>query len=295
MSRKVKKGVSQVKAKKPIKFVFGLIFILGAAVLLFPLVSQYIHYQASKVDVGTFKQEVQNLTSEEVMQRLSLARAYNDGLYHQGNHAAQFEDPYSEAEIEEGVKEYARMLEVNEQMGFLSIPKLTLELPVYAGTNESVLQRGVGHLEGTSLPVGGNNTHSVLTAHRGLPNARLFTDLDKLAVGDYFYFHNLGETLAYQVDQIDVIEPHEIERVAIVPGHDYMTLLTCTPYMINSHRLLVRGHQVPYDQAVEEQQTTEHRSNNRYRLLFYVTLSLLVVSVLFNIKERLKRNKAMNL
>ena len=141
------------------------------------------------------------------------------------------------------------MLEVREMIGHIEIPKIGQDLPVYAGTSEEVLQKGVGHLEGTSLPVGGNSTHSVLTAHSGLPEATLFTELRKLEIGDKFYIHNIKEILAYQVDQIKVVEPTDFNDLLIDPGHDYVTLLTCTPLMINTHRLLVRGHRVEYVQA----------------------------------------------
>lgn len=136
------------------------------------------------------------------------------------------------------------MLEVNEQLGYLAIPTIGLDLPIYAGTSAKVLEKGSGHLEGSSLPVGGQSTHSVLTAHRGLPSARLFTDLNQLKKGDRFYVTNLKETLAYKVNQIKVIEPSQLDALTIVEGKDYVTLLTCTPYMINSHRLLVRGERI---------------------------------------------------
>ena len=289
-------GRQAVKAKRKkkglAKLIFFLIFCLGLGALAFPLVSQYLHYRASLVEVKVFDQAVKKLTDKEIEERIRLAQAYNDALYHGTNQVAgDLSDPFSKAEQEAGIKEYARMLEVNEQIGYVSIPKISQELPVFAGTNEEVLQKGVGHLEGTSLPVGGNNSHAVITAHRGLPNARLFTDLNELAIGDYFYFHNLSETLAYQVDDLKTIKPEEVEHLEVVPGHDYLTLLTCTPYMINSHRLLVRGHQVPYDPAVEEKQLTEHRDNNRYRILFYLTLACLVTVLIFVFFGWLKRHK----
>ena len=157
-------------------------------------------------------------------------------------------------------------------------------------------KQGIGHLEGTSLPVGGNSTHSVLTAHRGLPNARLFSQLDQMVVGDKFYIHYIGGTLAYQVDQILVIEPTDFSELLVVPGHDYVTLLTCTPYMINSHRLLVRGHQVDYVPEVEERLIAENKAAYFYKYAFFGTLAVLVfvLFVLFVgwIKKRRAKKKA---
>lgn len=168
---------------------------------------------------------------------------------------------------------------------------MTEELPVYAGTVEDVLQKGVGHLEGTSLPVGGNNTHSVLTAHRGLPDKKLFRELDKLQVGDRFYFHNIGETLAYQVDHVEIIEPTDFEKLLVAPGHDYMTLLTCHPYMINSHRLIVRGHRIPYVEAQEEKDLKENQTSKMYQYLFYATLAVLILVLINDYRKEKERKK----
>ena len=141
---------------------------------------------------------------------------------------------------------YERQLNVGEDgsMGYIDIPKISVQLPIYHGTNEAVLQTSIGHLEGTSLPIGGKGTHSVLSGHRGLPSAKLFTDLDQLREGDTFTIHVLNRTLTYEVDQIRIVEPTDLSDLKIVKGKDYCTLLTCTPYGINTHRLLVRGHRV---------------------------------------------------
>src|SRR3712207_2846628 len=150
--------------------------------------------------------------------------------------------------------EYARMLEVHEKIGYIQIPSLDLSLPIYAGTAETVLQKGVGHMEGTSLPIGGESTHCVLTAHTGLNTARMFTDIDKLKKGDIFLVENIKETLAYKVDNIQVIEPTDFSSLVIVPKEDHITLLTCTPYMVNSHRLLVRGIRTEYNKETLDNQ-----------------------------------------
>lgn len=253
-------------SKKP---PFGLmaLFLVGCCILLYPLISNvYYRYEAEK-EVSDFRQEVEQLPDEGILKRLELAMAYNRIL-----DPRKLQDPYSEEE-KAGVAEYARMLEVKEKMGYVEIPKISEKLPVYAGSSEEVLQKGVGHLEGSSLPVGGESTHTVLTAHRGLPSAKLFTNLDFLQIGDKFYIHNIAETLAYEVDQILVVEPSDFDPVLVVAGEDYATLLTCTPYMVNSHRLLVRGHRIPYDPQVDEKQTSE-------MVIDLMTISYLVAIVL---------------
>lgn len=207
-----------------------------------------------------------------MLNRLELARAYNKTL-----NPRKLQDPYSEEE-KAGLAEYARMLEIKEKIGYVEIPKLNEKIPVYAGTSEEVLQKGVGHLEGSSLPVGGANSHTVLTAHRGLPTASLFTNLDQLKLGDRFYIHNIAEILAYEVDQILVVEPSDFEPVLVVEEKDYATLLTCTPYMVNSHRLLVRGHRIPYVPEVHEEEEPGFFVDRM--LLSYLVAALLLILLL---------------
>ena len=146
-------------------------------------------------------------------------------------------------------------------MGYVVIPKIDVNLPIYHGTSEEVLQKGVGHLQNTSLPVGGESTHAVLSGHTGLSSAKLFTDLDKLEEGNIFYIKTLGETFAYEVDQIKIVEPHETSDLLIESDKDYVTLVTCTPYGINSHRLLVRGTRIPYTEEVEKEIKKEQKEN----------------------------------
>lgn len=203
------------------------------------------------VTVKEFKNSAEVLPDEETERRINLVRAYNTTIEPSLNGIA---DPFSSLQ-KEGIKEYARMLEINEQIGYVSVPKLLIEIPIYAGTSESVLHKGAGHLESTSLPVGGEGTNTVITAHRGLPTARLFTDLDKMEKGDVFYIRNIKETLAYRVTDIKTVEPQDISTVRIEEGEDLATLLTCTPYMVNSHRLLVTGERMPYTDLSEETDT----------------------------------------
>lgn len=273
-------------------WLFILIFIVGLLVLLFPLISQLTYHRAAQLQVTEFDDAVSSMDNSEIEERLFLARAYNEALREKMDHGKKisFEDPFTEQDKQAGISEYARMLEVNEQIGYVDIPTIGEKLPVYAGTQESVLQKGAGHIEGTSLPVGGESTHSVITAHRGLPTARLFTDLDKVELGDEFYVSNLGETLAYEVDDIVVIEPREIEYLDISLGKDYVTLLTCTPYMVNSHRLLVRGHRVPYQEGSEE---VDRQPNRLY--IYLIGLGIVLLILLLMILIRRKRKKRTDL
>ncbi|HFR3653456.1 TPA: class C sortase [Streptococcus suis] len=244
----MKKRIQHKKGLSKQTILLKLIFVFGLLITVYPLISQFYYRYESDREVESFYEQAQQLPSEEVSKRLEKARAYNQTL-----DPSKMQDPYSEEE-KAGIAEYARMLEVKEKIGFVEIPKINERIAIYAGTTEDVLQKGAGHLEGSSLPVGGESTHTVISAHRGLPNASLFTNLDRLKIGDQFYIHNIAETLAYEVDQILIVEPSNFAPVMVQSGEDYATLLTCTPYMINSHRLLVRGHRVPYEPKVAAKQ-----------------------------------------
>ncbi len=281
-----KKKKIKKKPSKKAKWLFRLVFLLGFMVALYPLVSRLYYRIDSNNQVAVFSEGVDELATEEIERRIGLARAYNESL----NNVVS-EDPYSEEKKKQGRAEYARMLEVHEMIGHVEIPKINQDLPIYAGTAEEVLQKGVGHLEGTSLPIGGNSTHAVLTAHSGLPEATLFTHLNQLEIGDKFYIHNISETIAYQVDQIKVIEPTNFNDLLIEPGHDYVTLLTCTPIMINTHRLIVRGHRVPYVPAVDEELIRTTKANWIFRILFFIALLLIILLIIYLIKLRRDNKK----
>lgn len=277
------------KKRKRSKFRAGLpilLFLMGLALFSYPYISD-LYYRVEQHDqVADFDRGKEELTSEEIAERMRLALGYNDSLRN-----TPTEDPYLEKNRKEGRAHYAKMLEIEEKIGVIQYPALNIELPIYAGTGEDILQRAAGHLEGTSLPIGGNSTHAVITAHSGLPEVRLFTDLHDAKIGDKFYVHNFKEILAYQVDDISKISPEDFSHLLIAPGHDYVTLLTCTPVGINSHRLLVRGHRVPYVPAAEEQIIAENATNFRYRYLFYgsIALILFLLLLLFILHTRQKR------
>ena len=221
------------------KLAYCFLITFGILVILYPFGSQTYYQFINKQEVNQFDQQKKQIESAEIQERIDLAKAYNRTLTPE-----KLGDPFTQEE-KKGVAEYARMLQLQEKIGYVSIPSINQEITIRAGTSEDVLQSNAGHLEGTSLPVGGKGTHTVITAHRGLPSARLFTDLDKVKIGDVFYITNLKETLAYKVDQILVVTPDNFDPVLVTENKDYATLLTCTPYMVNSHRLLVRGTRVP--------------------------------------------------
>lgn len=221
------------------KVVMILIFSVGFQVMLYPLFSRTYYDYRGNEEITSYRAGLAEKPSEEVQAQIQSAHAYNNALL--SGEMAPLSDPYSEEEKEEGITEYAHFLEVREKLGVLTIPKINMKFPVFAGMSERVLQNGVGHMAGTSLPVGGLNTNSILTAHRGLTENKLFTDLDKMSYGDLFFMETIAGKLAYKVVDIKIIEPTEIEALKIEQNRDLITLLTCTPYMVNTHRLLVIG------------------------------------------------------
>ena len=213
------------------------VFLLGLGILLYPSVSDYWNSMHQTRAIASYAETVSQLDTAQYDEMWKTAQDYNRSL-------AQRETAF--ALTDEQKAAYESLLDVSGLgvMGYIEIPGIDCSLPIYHGTEESVLQVAVGHLEWSSLPVGGEGTHCVLSGHRGLPSAKLFTNLDKLAVGDTFLLRVLDEVLTYEVDQILIVEPEQVDALGIVPGEDYCTLVTCTPYGINTHRLLVRGHRV---------------------------------------------------
>lgn len=217
-------------------------FFVGVCVFLYPAVSQYWNARTQSKAVADYQSVIKAMTPTDYSTLFDAADDYNNRLREKPFPFTQYKD----------VEGYNSTLNVmgNGFMGYITIEKLNVELPIYHGTSETVLSMAVGHMEGSSLPVGGKSTHSVLSAHRGLPNSRLFTDLDKLEEGDVFTITILNEMFTYQVDQITIVLPDQFEDILITEGEDYCTLLTCTPYGINSHRLLVRGTRIENSKPV---------------------------------------------
>lgn len=214
-----------------------LLLLAGVSLLLYPSLSDYWNSMHQTRAIASYAETVSQLDTAQYDEMWKAAQDYNRSL-------AQRETAF--ALTDEQKAAYGSLLDVSGLgvMGYIEIPEIDCSLPIYHGTEESVLQVAVGHLEWSNLPVGGEGTHCVLSGHRGLPSAKLFTNLDKLAVGDTFLLRVLNEVLTYEVDQILIVEPEQVDALGIVPGEDYCTLVTCTPYGINTHRLLVRGHRV---------------------------------------------------
>ena len=213
-----------------------LIFLVGLSVMLYPSVSDAVNRKHQSRAVAGYAEEVEQLSDADYQTYFDAADAYNRQLNTTPN---AFHKP-------DLVSGYAQTLDISGTgiMGYITIPKISVELPIYHGTDEGVLQVAAGHLEGSSLPVGGAGTHAVISAHRGLPSAKLFTNLDELEVGDRFTITVLNRVLTYEVDQISIVLPTEVDQLLPTEGMDYVTLMTCTPYGINTHRLLVRGKRV---------------------------------------------------
>lgn len=226
-----------------------LILLVGVSLLLYPTVSDYWNSLHQSRAIATYAEAVAEVDDTQYEQMWEDAFDYNQQLKDQQNRWVM---------TDEEREEYESLLDVsgNGILGYIEIPKIKVSLPIYHGTDEAILQIAVGHIEGSSLPVGGPGTHCVLSGHRGLPSAKLFTNLDELVVGDEFVIRVLDETLTYQVDQIRIVEPSDLSDLEIEEGKDLCTLVTCTPYGINTHRLLVRGHRVETKKSAESIRVT---------------------------------------
>lgn len=248
-----------MKKKLP-KIFIGLIFIIGLGIMLYPIISNlYIeHHQGNIID--EYNKTVESMPDDTLEKEREKAEGYNKMLTGNMVITDPF-DPEAQKKLEEN-SDYYNILNIGNDnvIGYIKIPKINVSLPIYHGTSEDVLKRGVGHLQNTSFPIGGEGTHAVLSGHTGLSSAKLFTDLDKLEEGELFFIEVLGEKLAYKIDQIKIVEPSETSDLVIKSGEDYVTLVTCTPYGINSHRLLVRGTRVPYTEDVEKEAKNEENS-----------------------------------
>lgn len=275
--------------KKILNVVFALMFVAGFLLLTYPTISdQWNTYRQSRL-ISSYEDTVSAMEPEDFSEEWEKARAFNDTLTENNIYGDVFAG--EDEDLED--TEYWSVLNAagDGVMGYISIPKINVKLSIYHGTSDDILQTGVGHLDGTKLPIGGESTHCVLAAHRGLPSARLFTDIDQLEKGDRFYIHVLDEVIAYEVDQIyDMVDKDDMETLesamSIVDGEDHVTLFTCTPYGVNTHRLLVRGVRVPYEGEEDIAATpTESmvRAVQDYYMLYLVlglSVTLLVILIL---------------
>ena len=262
----------------------------------YPFVSNWMFENSADSVVTALEEQAEATDDKENDAELEAAHKYNETL---ASVRVNLTDPFDESIMGEENAEYASLLCMTDDgiMGFISIPSIDVDLPIYHGTSSEVLEQGIGHLEGTSLPVGGNNTHCVLTGHTGLSNAKLFTDLIELEEGDIFFLNVMDEKLAYEVDQILVVEPDELDALYIVDGKDYCTLVTCTPYGINSHRLLVRGERTDYEEAASDENTYKPKEvqsswMQEYKESLLISLAALgVCLILFFVIKRIKSRK----
>lgn len=265
-----------------------LIFITGLGILLYPIISNLLMNIFQTTAIQEYNYTVEQMEQDRIEEILSEARVYNE----------QFKntivvDPFSQ-EAESSVNsEYNEILNIDGTMGYIEIPKIDVNLPIFHGTSEEVLKRGVGHIETTPLPIGGEGNHSVLSAHRGLPSAKLFTDLDKLEIDDVFMIKMLTETLVYRIDQIKVVEPTDTQYLQAEEGEDYITLITCTPYAINTHRMLVRGTRIDTDEylaSINNSNLDNEKQSVNYLFIFIIVV-LIILIVIFIFKKARRRRK----
>ncbi|MFA2817832.1 class C sortase [Bacillus wiedmannii] len=262
--------------------VLGGIFLFGLAIFLYPTISNWLATRAHYSEISSYDKKIKALQKKEVERREKEATEYNKQVQ---TSMKTFADPFSEKKNNH--QAYADALNLGDVMGYIEISKINIKLPIYQGTSEEVLSRGVGHLEYSSLPVGGENTHTILTGHRGLPSAKLFTDLDKLSEGDLFYIHSLDKILAYKVDQIKVVLPHETDDLKIVEKKDYITLITCTPYGVNTNRLLVRGERVEFNEKEKQKMRKEIFMFNKWTVVVLILLLCVLLVAIY--KKKLTR------
>ncbi len=259
-------------------------FITGLSLLLYPTVSNYWNSQHQTQAVVDYTQRIEKMDDSEKLNEIGRAVDYNSLLIDNGRR-------FSPGKEEDELYRSILSIDDNGMMGYITIPELRLKLAIYHGVDESVLQVGIGHIEGSSLPVGGSGTHCVLSGHRGLPSAKLFTDIDKLELGDVFMLHVYDEVLTYEVDQILIVEPEDYSALAIEEGKDYCTLVTCTPYGINTHRLLVRGHRIENRVIDGTRVTSDAIKVNKYLVIAGISLLLLVIYYLLVLIIRLYKKK----
>lgn len=255
-------------------------FLLALGMTLYPVISNYVNEKYASEIHTAYEEVVQQADNTALVEAKELAIAYNEAIT-----PGAAEEAYSQAALLEASVDYESQLNIadNGIMGYVEIPKINVNLPIYHGTGNDSLERGVGHLLGSSLPVGGESTHAILTGHSGMASQKMFTDLEQLGIGDVFYLHVLDETLAYQVVAINVVLPNDTTYLGISEEEDLCTLVTCTPYGVNTHRLLVRGSRIPYEEAEvienEVTQTEQVTSSWEQQYIRGIAIGLIMVLV----------------
>lgn len=268
---------------KTLPMVLGILaFLLALLITLYPVISNYINERYASEIHTAYEEIIQQADNSALLEAKKQAIAYNEAIT-----PGTAGEAYSQAALMDASRDYESQLNIagDGTMGYVEIPKISVNLPIYHGTGNDSLERGVGHLLGSSLPVGGASTHAILTGHSGMATQKMFTDLEQLSVGDVFYLHILDETLAYQVDRIKTVLPYDTSLLGITSGRDYCTLVTCTPYGINTHRLLVRGTRIAYEEAevIVEETVQEKQPQSRWeeKYLLGLLLGVLAVLILF--------------
>jgi len=264
------------------------LFLIGAGLMIYPDVASWLASRSQAGIAAQYHRAVESIPNETILEHFERARAYNASLI-----GGQIEDPFVPGSGRVIPPDYYAILNLNQAMGVIDIPAIDVRIPIFHGTGEDVLMRGVGHIPETPFPIGQLGKHAVLTGHTGIPSSRLFTDLELLEVGDLFLITVLNERIAYEVDQINVVLPDEINNLRNLPDEDLVTLVTCTPYGINSHRLLVRGHRIPYEENMEaEIELIINPLNWRILLIIGMSSLFLLGWLIYGIKNwRRKKRK----
>ena len=277
------------------------VFLMALGITFYPIISNHINAKYASEIQTTYEAVLQEADNSELIDAKEKAIAYNESI----TPGASVDDAYSQEALINATRDYESLLDIAGDgiMGYIEIPTINVNLPIYHGTGSDSLERGVGHLLGSSLPVGGESTHAILTGHSGMASQKMFTDLVQVEVGDVFYLHILNETLAYQVRELNTVLPHDTSLLGISSGEDLCTLITCTPYGINTHRLLVTGNRIPYEEAetiVEEitQQEQQPRSTWEEKYIagivagiFAVLIVALVIGIIIQIRKLIAENR----
>ena len=260
------------------KIIEILLILIGTGLIAFPIISAFINSYTQTVCISSYQSNVDSMEAEKKQREIERAREYNANLDTEATIDLSLK---SSGEEEIKYPSYDNILNVGEVIGYINIPKIDVYLPIYHGTSEDVLQSGVGHLERTSLPVGGLGTHCVLAGHTGLSRMKMFDNIDKLVMGDTFCLHILDEVLTYSVDNINVVKPEDVTKLTIEPDKDYVTLVSCTPYMINTHRLLVRGTRIENSDIQGDVSTTNQLDEIAGRRKLGIVLSITITTLVF--------------
>ncbi len=274
--------------RRILRIIAGLIILSGIGLLCYPSFANFINKQFETKEIESYNDQMSSMNDQDIQQALSLAQQYNESLP-----AAYPADPFTGNNVRDFTgTEFAEfsMVQQGAMLGYVEIPEISVYLPIYYGVSEEVLQKGAGLVDNTSLPVGGEGTHSVISAHTGLASKKMFTDLTELEEGDIFFVHVLNMDLAYQVDQIKVVLPENVEDLLIQKDKDYVTLLTCTPFGINDHRLLVRGERIDYDFSKDEDTEWTMPKSDMYFWMIVLGVFFFVTVVLM-IRRKCRRKK----